>query len=1698
MFQSDNSAILAVLNSQLELSGPVEIPVQLLVPNIYTFSLTLVNVEGRHGTGQVRITYDPSVTLPLLLNTHASYGTIRPFDSLDIRVSMTPPSCIDTPQYALHWSVFSSEIGSDYIDSPVNLQSNSGNSLVFSAPSYSLQAGYDYRIALTVSVSVLIKDVITVRNISSTTVLSVRDGPVRAVVIGGSKRAVSQQQSFFLDASLSVDSNTPLTSSQNLLFAWQCVSSNISEVSSTSQGCGHLLSSLNSSVTRIAPGSLSRNTQYVFTVIVTAKGDVSRSDSASVEVQAVFDSLAVTVSPMSLQTPPSSVYEASHSLQVKLNGVIGWADEDDRDVTAFWSVTSANISHSISLSDKAQTTVSKTFTRSDVSSANQLQFPLSLTAFSLVPGASYNFRLTASADGFEAAVYSEIIVSVRLPPSGGRARADPPAGTALRTIFLLSSFQWNADELDYPLKFQFYFSFTSPLSSSSAGEGINGQTEDTYPISALSTSSQYRAILPSITGINDTIYLTVLVAGRTGAQSTAYTHVSVTPSSSAAQLTGTVIDTMRISLASVSTNTAITHSPDHLIQLVSVYAITLNSVDCTLAPDCLSLHRLSCSAVPHTCGACWKGYAGISGAFNGMCTKVSESMSEVHREVKEETEERHVKYRELLSDASAAFRNGMESKAKKLDLVGERSDVDIVQRLTSCERNEDCVSGACQNSLCTSSQQKQCPSTSSTGECSHHGICVTRDRVTSQGVSVCTTDNTACEAYCECDDDYGGRSCQYTLSQLVDISSARRDLCNSLRHAVQYTDHTIGDTYTLLSALAMTIHAHELVTDGDLITCNRAIRDVLSMSPFSSSLSHSSHDVTNTVISISLYSNLIAHCISVLLNLRRVRESLYTNEVVSTVKSLSDELLHTVGSSMISGEDAIAVRGEEMTLTVYNELRSAVREKRLSISSLSLSSSTSTDPSLQYIQLPAPGLDVCPHTHGYLQFALSEWVVSPFLHESFHALNTRLRFTALSSPLSTIPTSQAMSSSSPQYTVYLTFSQPQDWSTYSPNCSLITSAVTTPCDCMVRASTPTSVTFECNDVSRLCLTSSTSTSASSFSPLQSSYHYSGKREEETEKIYELTRLLSLSHATVGIEKEVEYSVSSFKTPVIPPVVPSVTSNPISRSLDQTSGTVVVVILLVIMITLLARAISWDRYTIMQFFINASDFGTGSAHKFRIEDAFSSIGVSSGSMVSFGAGAGGNMTMKETSGGRDGLHPGEYTNPHAEEPEHHEDMDERRGPDSLLCGREFDPVNLLSLSSLCELYSQSLLRHHSILRLFTFRSVRLTLTMKTLCVCIELLFILFLTSVIYNDAYTRFETLCEGYTTSYGCTSVKSAWVGTSHLCDWIEESTQCLLAEPPVNDPTYYVRVVVIVILASLLPLSLSRVVSEYVFTKDIRYSLRYTFFHEESDLATSHALSSHTLSYLDTSRLYRIINHITRLLECDEHLRNKVLLQHFILEQFHPIQRVILANHFFPLDSAKPDEVSIMTWSATVLVYCGLLLFFLYYIFSFTISSSTTVVFAWGVSLIFSWMLYYLVAEPVVIFLVYVLALLPLQGRLSRLKDILTTQQREVVVNVESTVRHSLQDYPTTTDKDAYAGMDTVHLVPIVSPAILAASHLESATAPYARVSSAIILGLDRETVNRITALRTGRQYVGALGKRESIHLERQIEISTRESISF
>jgi hypothetical protein len=84
-----------------------------------------------------------------------------------------------------------------------------------------------------------------------------------------------------------------------------------------------------------------------------------------------------------------------------------------------------------------------------------------------------------------------------------------------------------------------------------------------------------------------------------------------------------VISTADLSDLVFSQLNASSGSSDKTKQVLATASTVLNSVDCSLAPDCASLNRHNCSATSQTCGSCLADYDGVSGDVNSRCSSLS-------------------------------------------------------------------------------------------------------------------------------------------------------------------------------------------------------------------------------------------------------------------------------------------------------------------------------------------------------------------------------------------------------------------------------------------------------------------------------------------------------------------------------------------------------------------------------------------------------------------------------------------------------------------------------------------------------------------------------------------------------------------------------------------------------------------------------------------------------------------------------------------------------------------------------------------------------------------------------------------------------------------------------------------------------------------------------------------------------------------
>jgi len=683
-----------------------------------------------------------------------------------------------------------------------------------------------------------------------------------------------------------------------------------------------------------------------------------------------------------------------------------------------------------------------------------------------------------------------------------------------------------------------------------------------------------------------------------------------------------------------------------------------------------------------------------------------------------------------------------------------------------------------------------------------------------------------------------------------------------------------------------------------------------------------------------------------------------------------------------------------VTLTSKNLKMSARYNMLSSLRSTDLSFSPAIGVEESHLILPSTGLDTCGYTGGYAKFAILEWGTSPY-SGSQQMLSNILRFVAMNTSLQTVP---QFSSSS--YDLILKWSVPQNWSQATPNCSLLGVGSSALCPCRVSSYTSLNVSFVCSDVTTLCANDPSS----------------GRR-----------RLLTSD--SIDILKSTDFSVVSVSTKRNP-VVAAASS---SVALDVTSGTSFFSIFLFMAVVGVLLFALWDSYERTSFNMNKRALQDANLPppEFALKDAFSTHGVQGQSMVSF------------RSRPKDGKTP-----------------QVARDNKSGILNK---PVDLLDSSSNSALYVQSLFKHHSILRMFTYGSLRVTRVLRFVCFCTNLLLIIFVTTLFYAIAFPS-DNDCSDHTRSSDCVADESNWIDGDELCAWDFANLECSLRQPE-GDGKFYLIACLVILAVLIIPISLIKWAFEYVYTKEILFAVQSEEPSQENQSEFTNIEEAHKPASLSNtpegkvaaSRMNKVISDVNNHAEVDEHVRNKLVIQHFIHDHLNPVERFFIKNHFFHLDHAKPETLGILLWIFTLIISVGLWIFFTVYIYIWLLDNQNEVIRAWGITLLFTWLLEVFFIEVIGVFLWHVIPLLFIRNKLRHIHDVIsssssqeTSTDNSATISRGRTLRHMVSEKPHD-----------------VSAVALAASRFEGKTANNASV---MILNLDHSAINNLTKGSTSR----------------------------
>lgn len=863
---------------------------------------------------------------------------------------------------------------------------------------------------------------------------------------------------------------------------------------------------------------------------------------------------------------------------------------------------------------------------------------------------------------------------------------------------------------------------------------------------------------------------------------------------------------------------------------------------------------------------------------------------------------------------------------------------------SQCSSNYDCQFGACVNGVCASPYNiyKQCPSgCSGNGHCNYVGL------VTGFLVPRCSVVDSSCVAMCQCSAGYAGLDCSVTHSAALAKSKLRGQLCKVIGNSVALVDTTA----TVVSGLNQAFQYSEVSNLTDISTCASALQTIVTK--------------VNSKLSVQTDTQTLADIVSGFLYNSKLYGSSYGNSPVglvmtNTVNTIAKSLLY----GMSGGEYPKTVTSSGLALSVKT-----VSTVSLHGSSISVGSSLPTFQ--QSIILPPTGLDTCGYG-TYAQYAVVEWVGNQFDYMSKKPiLNEVLQFVAMSSKK--YPKQAATPGKNP-FQLVLKFAQPQNWSSFVPDCSLIGYGFQGSCSCRLTRYNAFNVTFTCPDVSTLCSatgTSGPSSAGSDYSVNVSTVSNFGVTMGDLTPTSVPTNLPSSSAP----------SIRPSSRPTAPTSFPTVKGTAkvnsaavAAQTVDRASGTSFFTIYLFTAFVGLLVFWLWDYFERRTFNTNkeraANTFNLASA-TIATRDAFTTAGVDSLSMVSFKQRQNDPLATIGTI------------------PQTVEKTRTTEEGGETFWKKLMHPIPLVAETSWIR-FLQALIRHHSAIRHFSYGSLRLSRALRYFCFMTDMLIILFMDTAFYALAFPN-QNNCRSYTTSSSCLNDKSYWTDDSHLCTW--SGSNCDVRNPS-GGFGFYLAIVLVIIVVSLIPLSGITWVFEYVFSKEPLWGKPDE--EDEEVNAEGEEEGGNNDVKKGFGKTKEVLKEINLLPECDDHLKNRHLLQHYISEKVESDNKLLgffLRKHFFVLDSATPNTINIAYLLATLITTVALWIFFIVYIYNWVTSSSISLVYSWGVTFIFTWLVQIFIVEVVGIFLVYVL---PVNLAITRLAGI--AQELETDKDAETT----------------------------------------------------------------------------------------------------
>jgi hypothetical protein len=721
--------IAAFLNQNSTIMSTFTMPSWLFSPG-YSYSLTVSACNFLMACGSTTARFVVSAhDVPVVFVLGSKDVSMNPKDVLSVSAGGYLLTCSGSKLYDLsyEWTLVEETAAGQSI---LDVKSTSGLSRVYMLPAYSLVAGRAYTLILEGTYGLLaLKSSVNVK-------ITVASGSIIPVIKGTAVQSLREGESLVLDASGSYDENQRSEALSGLIFSWSCktLKPTLSAV------CALVTSNDATSSLRVLAPVGSAGTFCSFTLTISDRNGRSASSAVQITVVALHASLVRISGPVALKINPR---DALRLVGYVSPSTTGWAE---------WSVSGGFTD----LADSVLTPIGQ-----DVVLLQNFSFDFALSRGVLSDRSTYTISLSFKTSSVSSDAYASFVVTTNGAPLSGSLSASPSSGIAGVGYFRFAAFSW-IDE-DLPLSFEYAL---SPLDA--AGSFLT--------LSSRKSLSYFSTVLPA--GDKSMRYVQSIrlqVFDSLDASTQASVSVKVTPFPSDSNLT-TVLANLNGDYA----------DPDFVKLRIALIGASLNSANCSMAPNCSALNRHPCSTVAGTCGPCFSSaFTGVDGPSNSVCVPVG----------------------------LVATRRALE---QSLPPPLSSSSCGVCSDWQSCDEHR----AVCQD------QHKSCPNDcSGRGECRFMSTSWSDDLFSS--LDSCGVLDSSCVAVCVCHSSYFGSDCAKDADAVSAALIFRENALKSLTSLVSMEYPTQNALTTWANYLAVVSGSSDEMSEASRSALTKFFADLI-------------------------------------------------------------------------------------------------------------------------------------------------------------------------------------------------------------------------------------------------------------------------------------------------------------------------------------------------------------------------------------------------------------------------------------------------------------------------------------------------------------------------------------------------------------------------------------------------------------------------------------------------------------------------------------------------------------------------------------------------------------------------------------------------------------------------------------------------------------------------------------------------------